>query len=200
MDSTEEQAIHQRIAATLRALRQQAGLSLEELASATGVSRSALSQIERAQSSPTAVVLSRIASGLGVPLATLFGAPEPAANAAPLVRHAQQATWQDPASGYQRRAVSPPHYPSPIQIVEVVFPPGARVAYDNAPHGASVHQQVWMLEGTMHFTVGDDAYTLRAGDCLAHTLDRPTHFHNPSRRVARYAVVLVTQAQKKATP
>ncbi len=200
MESTEEEAINQRIAATLRALRQQAGLSLEELATATGVSRSALSQIERAQSSPTAVVLSRIASGLGVPLATLFGAPEPAANAAPLVRKAQQATWQDPASGYQRRAVSPPHYPSPMQIVEVVFPPGARVAYDNAPHNASVHQQVWMLEGTLEFRVGDDAYTLHAGDCLAHTLDRPTHFHNPTRKPARYAVVLVTQALKKAAP
>ena len=197
MEITEDQAVNQRIAATLRALRQQAGLSLEELATASGVSRSALSLIERAESSPTAVVLSRIATSLGVPLATLFGAPEPLADAAPLVQRAQQATWQDPDSGYLRRSVSPPHYPSPIQIVEVVFPPGARVGYDNAPRHNTVHQQIWMLEGRLDFRVGDDAYRLQAGDCLAHTLDRPTHFHNPSRKPARYAVVLVAEPLRR---
>ena len=35
-----------------------------------------------------------------------------------------------PASRYLRRNVSRPHWPSPIQIVEVEFPAGARVAYE----------------------------------------------------------------------
>jgi transcriptional regulator with XRE-family HTH domain len=195
MESTDNQDhdVNQRIAASVRALRQQAGLSLEELAAATGVSRSALSQIERAQSSPTAVVLSRIATGLGVPLASLFGAAQTSAPAQPLARLAEQPTWQDPASGYVRRAVSPAQFPSPIQIVEVLFPPGARVSIDNVPRHTTVHQQIWMLEGRMNFSVGDTAYRLEAGDCLAHTLDAPTHFHNPARKPARYAVALVSE-------
>ena len=35
------------------------------------------------------------------------------------------------------------------------------------------------------------AVTLPAGDCFALRLDRPLSYHNPTRKPARYAVVLV---------
>jgi len=88
--------------------------------------------------------------------------------------------------------VSPSGTASPIQIVEVSFPPRARVAYETGARDLVVHQQVWMLDGSIDVTVGDDQYRLRAGDCLAMVLDRPIVFSNPTRKTARYAVVLVT--------
>ena len=64
--------INVRIAEQVRTLRAALGLSLETLASRSDVSRSMLSLIERGESSPTAVTLEKVATGLGVSLATLF--------------------------------------------------------------------------------------------------------------------------------
>ena len=187
-------ALNQRIAERVRELRAAKGLSLEALATKSGVSRSMISVIERGESSPTAVVLERLATGLGVMLASLFDAPAAQAPANPVARHADQLQWQDPASGYLRRNISPPGVPQPMQIVEVHFPPGGRVAFETGARDPRVHQQVWVLEGAIDITVGDTRHALRQGDCLAMQLDQPTMFHNPTRKPARYAVVIATEA------
>jgi transcriptional regulator with XRE-family HTH domain len=165
-------------------------LSLADLATRSGVSRSMISLIERGEASPTAVVLEKLASGLGVVLPALFeveidGAPEPGG---PLARRADQPVWKDPASGYVRRNVSPGGVRQPMQIVEVRFPPAARVAFDNGPAHRRVYQQVWVLEGAINITVGPDRHQLRAGDCLAMQLDHPM-FHNATRRTSPTAAL-----------
>lgn len=187
--------INRRIAGRIRELRSARGLSLDALAGKCGVSRSMISLIERGESSPTAVVLERLAGGLGVTLPSLFDAPADAgrAPAGPVSRREDQPQWRDPASGYVRRNVSPPGVPQPMRIVEVHFPPGGRVAFDNVGREAIVYQQVWVLEGTMDVTLGEERHRLREGDCLAMWLDRPTMFHNPTRKPARYAVVIASE-------
>src|SRR5205814_1939316 len=123
-------AINQRISQRLRELRAERSLSLEALANKCSVSRSMISLIERGESSPTAAVLEKLAAGLNVTLASLFdalGAPQQAPSN-PLARRNDQPQWQDPASGYIRRNVSPQGVPQPMQIVEVQFPAGRRVA------------------------------------------------------------------------
>lgn len=191
MKESAETPLDQRIALRVRELRAAQGLSLEALASRSGVSRSMISVIERGESSATAVVLEKIATGLGLPLAGLFDAP--AVSAQPVARAAEQPPWRDPASGYVRRNVSPAGYPSPIQIVDVMFPPRARVAYESGARSAVVHQQIWVIEGRIEVTVGDAHYRLDAGDCLAHRLDQPISYYNPGRQTAHYAVVLASQ-------
>lgn len=183
-------SLNERIAQRVRDLRAGRGLSLDALAVHCGVSRSMISLIERGESSPTAVVLEKLATGLGVPLASLFEAPQP--EAGPVSRLAEQPQWRDPHSGYVRRNVSPAGTSSPIHIVEVLFPPKARVAYETAAREPQVHQQVWMLEGTIEVTLGDEHHRLDAGDCLAMVLDRPMSYYNPTRKIARYAVVIAT--------
>src|SRR5581483_4934529 len=64
-----------RVAENLRQRRKVRGMSLDELAQASGVSRAALSQIETCKSNPTVGILWKIAVGLGVPFAELIGAP-----------------------------------------------------------------------------------------------------------------------------
>jgi transcriptional regulator with XRE-family HTH domain len=164
-------------------------LSLEALAEASGVSRSMISVIERGESSPTAVVLERLATGLGVPLASLFDGPVVAAS--PVSRRADQTEWRDPGSGYLRRNVSPAGFPSPIHLVEVSFPAGARVAYETGARSGVTHQQVWVLHGTIEITLGRERYELSTGDCLTMVLDRPITFHNPTSKSARYVVAIV---------
>jgi mannose-6-phosphate isomerase-like protein (cupin superfamily) len=101
--------------------------------------------------------------------------------------------WRDPASGYVRRAVSPPGWPSPIRLTEVELPGGAVVAYDTAERAVEIHQQVWVLSGRVEVTVGDEVHSVAAGDCLAMRVDRPTGFRNPGEHPARYAVIVVAE-------
>src|SRR6266705_583987 len=148
--------LNQRIAERVRELRAAQGLSLDALASKSGVSRSMLSLIERGESSPTAVVLEKLATGLRVTLASLFDAPKAAAQApcGPVARRDDQPQWQGPGSGYIRRNVSPPSVPQPLHIVEVHFPPGARVAFETGARDRRVHQQIWVLQGMRDITLG----------------------------------------------
>jgi transcriptional regulator with XRE-family HTH domain len=182
--------INARIARRVAALRAGGGLSLDALAARSDVSRSTISLIERGETSATAVVLEKLAAGLGVPLAALFEAER--AVPGPLMRRAEQPEWRDPASGYLRRNVSPPDYPSPLRIVEVEFPAGRRVVLEGGSHANAIDEQVWVLEGTMRLALGRVSHRLEAGDCLALRVDGPVEFHNPTRRPARYAVVIAT--------
>ena len=191
--------LNQRIAERVRDQRATQGLSLDALASKSGVSRSMISLIERGESSPTAVVLEKLAAGLGVMLASLFDTPAATAQAlsGPVARRDDQPQWQDPASGYLRRNVSPPGVPQPMQIIEVHFPPHGRVAFETGARDLRVHQQVWVLEGAIDITLGAERHQLREGDCLAMQLDSPTMFHNPTRKPARYAVVIATETPSR---
>ncbi len=191
--------LSQCIAERVRTLRTAEALSLESLAEKSGVSRSMISLIERGESSPTAVVLEKLATALNVPLYSLFAAPADnvVQRSSPLARRADQPQWQDPASGYLRRTVSPAGLPQSMQIVEVHFPPGGRVAFENGGEHARVQQQVWLLAGDIDITVGEVCHHLHEGDCLAMQLDRPTMFYNPTRKPARYALAIVSESPQK---
>ena len=177
------------LATRLRSLRDAQGLSLEALAARSGVSRSNISLIERGQSSPTAVVLDKLSSALGVSVASMFETGDAPAAPPPLVRVADQPVWADPASGYLRRNVSPPGA-SPLQLVDVVFPAGQRVSFETSERDADIHQLVWMIDGVMEIAHGSEQWQLHAGDCLAMRLDAPIRFHNPGTQAARYLVAL----------
>jgi transcriptional regulator with XRE-family HTH domain len=196
MDAAASADINDRLAERVRELRAAHGLSLDALASRSGVSRSMISLIERGEASPTAVVLEKLSVGLGVTMASLFDAPgcNRPASSDPLARRDDQPQWRDPASGYVRRNVSPPGAPQPMQIVEVRFPPGGRVTFETASRELRVYQQVWLLEGAIDITLGSERHRLREGDCLAMQLDRPAMFHNPHRKPARYVVVMASDA------
>jgi len=188
--------VNQRIARRVKELRAAQGLSLEALAAKSGVSRSMISLIERGESSPTAVVLEKLAAGLNVTLASLFDGPDSdgQVSSSPIARREDQLQWQDPASGYLRRNISPPGVRQPMQLTEVHFPAGGRVAFETGARDTPVYQQVWVLEGAIDVTVGEERHSLREGDCLAMQLDRPTMFHNPKKTPARYAVVIASES------
>ena len=93
--------INARIARRVAGLRAAAGLSLEALATRCDVSRSMISLIERGEASATAFVLEKLASGLGVPRASLFDAPR--AEPGPLVRAGMSEARYDAGRGAMGR-------------------------------------------------------------------------------------------------
>ncbi|MDN3568934.1 helix-turn-helix domain-containing protein [Paeniroseomonas aquatica] len=176
-----------RLGARIHALRAARGLTLEALAGRAAVSRAMLSRIERGESSPTAQLLGRLCGGLGITLSALFAAAEAAAG--PVVRRADQPVWDDPESRYRRRQVSPAGSGSPVEIVEVEFPAHGRVAFDRQELPGT-DQHIWVLEGRLELTLGEEAIRLEQGDCLRMRFGRPILFRNPEDRPIRYAVIL----------
>ncbi|MFB9952865.1 helix-turn-helix domain-containing protein [Rhizobium puerariae] len=185
---TTGQNIGNAISERLRSLRTRSGLTLDELATRSGVSRAMISRIERAEASPTAALLARLSEALGLSLSAFFADDEPAAS--PLSRRADQRLWRDPHTGYIRRSVSPPATPSRVDIVEVDFPPHARVSFPPRAESRVMTQHVWLFEGVLEMVFEGVTYTLHPGDCLYMDIGDAFDFHNPSDRPARYAVVL----------
>lgn len=191
--STAETDIDERVGARVRALRVERGLTLDGLAHQADVSRAMLSRVERGESSPTAQLLVKICGGLGVTPSLLFADAETPAS--PLSRRSDQPTWRDPATGYLRRNVSPSGTGSPVDLVEVEFPPGGSVTLDS-PQITGWSQHVWVLDGTLDLSLGEETFRLERGDCLWMRFDRPITFRNATERSVRYAVLVSHGATK----
>ncbi|MEV8374389.1 helix-turn-helix domain-containing protein [Kribbella sp. NPDC056861] len=176
------------LAATLQSARLGRDLSVNALADRSGVSRAMIGKIERGEAQPTAVLLGRLSGALGLTLSELVARAEGGTGDL-LRRAADQPTWTDPATGYQRRAISPAT-DGPLELVEVELPAGAAVSY---PADAYIfkYQQIWVLEGELRFREGEVVHELRAGDCLQLGAPVDCTFVNPTEAGCRYLVALV---------
>ncbi|MEJ1127240.1 helix-turn-helix domain-containing protein [Variovorax sp. CCNWLW225] len=174
------------IAGRLLGLRQAKGLSLAELASLSGVSKAMISKVERAESSPTAVLLGRLAAGLGVPLAQLL--TEDKGSPRRLRARAQQEVWRDPEAGYLRRQIAERGANGGVEMVEIELPRSAQVGYPRWS-GKPYRQCLWMLEGALRVDYGDERFELAEGDCLDFGVDRPLVFKALGRTGCRYLLV-----------
>ncbi len=178
------------LAARVRNLRRDRDLTLKQLAHLSGVSGSMISLIERQETSPTAAVLNRLADAFGISLPTLFADEAKAADPQPVSRRSDQPLWTDPASGYVRRHLSPTGIDSPIELVEVTFPAGETVVFDNPMRRADVQQQVWVIKGAMDIALDGPTWHLQSGDCMSMKLGDRITFHNPGSQPARYLLAL----------
>src|SRR5262252_2440663 len=110
-----------KLAERLRLERDSRGWSLSDLAEHSGVAKATISKIERAEASPTAVILVKLSAAFGLTLAGLMLRAEGQADR--LARAADQPVWRDPETGYIRKQVfsRPDH---PVELVDVEMPSG----------------------------------------------------------------------------
>ncbi|MGR4852521.1 helix-turn-helix domain-containing protein [Streptomyces sp. LARHCF252] len=177
-----------RLGVRLAELRAEHGWSLGELADRSGVSRSTLSRAERAEISPTASLLNRLCAVYGRTMSQLLSEVE--AEPAPVVRATGQPLWQDQASGFVRRSVSPPHSALRGELVEARLSPGPDIAYDRPPV-AGLEQHIWVLEGALDVTAQDTEHHLGTGDCLRMRVWGPTRFRCAAPEGVRYLLAVV---------
>ncbi|MBC2859418.1 helix-turn-helix domain-containing protein [Stappia sp. 28M-7] len=170
----------------LRSLRADRGLTLQELAENSGVSRATLSRIENGEVSPTAETLGRMASAFGLPLSQLLAPLEP--EFPPLLRRADQSIWSDPESGFTRRSVSPPSSGLKLEIIECEIAPDQRISYDRPAVPGHEHHLV-MIAGRLTLTVDGERRDLYPGDCLRYRLFGTTVFET-AEHGARYLIAL----------
>lgn len=139
----------------LRVLRRQRGLTLQELAEQTGLTKSYLSKIERGRSTPSIAVAMKVAAALDVDVAQLFC--ERSAEEKITVDRAT-----DGAAGAQRyRAVAAGLLGK--SMVPFVIEPGADCAAD--PHPVHTGQEFMFVHaGAIELEYGDRTWTLQTGD------------------------------------
>ncbi|WP_038952346.1 helix-turn-helix domain-containing protein, partial [Bradyrhizobium japonicum] len=72
----DQQKLDRAIGRRLKTLRTQAGMTLNELATRSGVSRAMIGRVERAQSSATAALLNKLCAALDVTLSDVVALAE----------------------------------------------------------------------------------------------------------------------------
>jgi transcriptional regulator with XRE-family HTH domain len=185
---TSQDVMERRIAEGIKKRREHLGISANDLAERSGVSRAMVSKIERLEVSPTAALLGRLCNGLGITLSSLIASAE-SKSGPPVARVAEQPVWRDPDTGLLRTMVSPLNTGSRMEIVQVELPGGAEVKYDllQQPH---YDQHVLVLSGKLTITFGTETTELNAGDCIRSRFDVGHAFAVRGRTPCKYLVII----------
>jgi len=175
-----------RLASRLRLERDSRGWSLADLAERSGVSKATISKIERAEVSPTAVVLVRLASAFDLTMAGLMLRAEGQGDR--LSKASEQPVWRDPETGYLRTQVfnRPDH---PIEIIRVELPARQRVTLPASSY-AHIRQVVWVQAGALVIIEAGERHHLATGDCLGFGPPAVVTFANESASPCTYVVAL----------
>jgi transcriptional regulator with XRE-family HTH domain len=166
--------------------RRRRGLTLDALARQTGVSRSMLSDVERAGKVPTVLVLDRIATGLGTSIARLLG--EEQRSRVVVARRGQHDVAHD-ASGWERVILSPVLPGVEFEFMRTTIPSGVD-AGEFSPHAAGSREYLAMERGTLRLTIDGTPYTLHTGDTIYYAGDCRHAFANPGRTPCVYYLAM----------
>lgn len=149
---------------TIREHRLASGYTLKELARRSGFSSSFLSQLERGHCSVSILSLSRIAQELGVPVSALF--PQIETHAA-VTRAGDRPRMTVEGSGLSYERLSGDFPRRTADFFLITMQPGE---IQDGPYRHQGEEFGMVLEGTMHFRLGEEEFDLRPGDTV--------HFHS----------------------
>lgn len=180
-----------RVGDTLATLRQAQALSLDELSRKAGVSKSMLSQIERAQANPTVAVVWRLANALGVPIAELLGSA-PAAPAAPAI--AWVPTQATPslrsADGLcELRILGPVEMAGQFEWYELRLQPGG--VLDSQPHEPGTREHLTVASASMELRAGEAVQKLKVGETARYPADCVHSIRNIGKAPASAWLVVI---------
>ena len=145
-------------------LRQLQSMTLEQLAAASGVSRSMLSQIERGRANPTLAVTQRIAQTFGISIGELVDDPTVSATI-DVVRGDDPSTLFRKDAECELRTLSPLQLEKNIEFYAVKLEPGA--AMESAAHFEGTREMLSVEQGVAEISVGHSAdlpHTIRAAE------------------------------------
>jgi transcriptional regulator with XRE-family HTH domain len=162
-----------RVGARVRSLRRERGLTIEQLAAATGLTKGFISQLERDRTAPSLSSIARICDALGVPLSRIFE-PEPAPA---LVRRSERTPLE--GSGTSENHLLSSRDESRFQAIESLLAPGATAGEELSSLPGEM-EFVYVLEGALQLRVGDETHVLHEGDAFTYPLAKPHTWRNAS--------------------
>ena len=180
-------SISSRFGARVREARSQRGLTLEDLASAAGISRATLSNLEDGEHSPSLNAATDVARALGVSLAQLLGEEERRPTVT--IPAGERLIFRDERTGIDRQLLSPAFAGRGIEWIRVTLPPGAATD-DLQPYHPAIDKYVLVEEGSLRMVVGAVSHLLEAGDAFYFRADVIHRFENAGTGACVYLAVL----------
>lgn len=173
------EAIVRSIGPKLHRLRQQGGLSLQQLARRADVSSAAIHKLEKGDMIPTVTTLLKLAAALDRPIGYFVdgdGDPRPVAH---LVRGADRPPLPS-LPGTARAGLTGPADRFALRGSVVEIDPGAVVEV----RARLAEDLLLVLDGTVEVAVGGERYTLDRTDALHVPGGPQIHCHNPGPAAA----------------
>jgi transcriptional regulator with XRE-family HTH domain len=153
------------LGARVAALRRLNGLSLEQLARLSGLTKSYLSKVERGLSAPSIASMLKLARALGVGSGQLLGQSVEEEDIA-VVRAAERVPFSRDKgrAGYAYEAIAA-HRPNKAMTPFVMRPPFRRgKSVDLVTHAGE--EMVFVIAGEMEIVFRDQVVALKAGDSV----------------------------------
>ena len=183
-----------RITARIRRWREQAGLTLQELAKRSGLATSTVQKVETGQMIPSVAVLLKLSHGLGRRPTELIREGDSDLDVA-VVRAADRDRTGHEKSMLIERLSGDLSDPS-LEMWRVHLQPDA--SSGKRPIYYEGEQIVVCEKGRVSFTIGGEEYELEAGDSLHFKAQRPHTWRNRGRREARFTVTGTLPAKFRA--
>lgn len=168
--------LNRRIGEKLRALRTGRGLTLDQLAQLTGVSKPMLSQVERGETNPSVGTMWKIVADLGLPFSVLMEDPCPEVT---VVRAGTSTVFPEDDGRFLVTSLFAADAKHPVEIFDVLLRPGGRRVA--AAHGAGVSEYITVASGSFVLVLPDGEHTLSHGDSIRFRADGRHVYFNPSQ-------------------
>ncbi len=158
----------------IRDARRNRGLTLEQLAERTGLSRSYLSNVERNVNSPTVGTLRTVLDAVGVSLTQLFRTVEGGRRA--LVRPDDRVEIVNTGDAAIRYELLNPDPAGRLEMLIMKVAPGA--SSGPVAHTHAGEEVGFVVSGQLRYWVDDTCYDLHAGDAVNFEATRPHRYEN----------------------
>jgi transcriptional regulator with XRE-family HTH domain len=164
------ETINEHLGRRVKKLRGDRGWSLDNLAQASGVSRSMLSEIEREKANPTLAVTYRISSAFGMGIAELIETSERQA-AIQVVRASDRGQFYRSDKNVQIRTLSPLNLEKDVEFYEVTVRVGGELR--STPHYEGTREFLTVEKGHIRLESSDDSTELGPADSATYRADVP---------------------------
>ncbi|MFO1485418.1 MAG: XRE family transcriptional regulator [Verrucomicrobiaceae bacterium] len=183
------EAINENLGKRVKKLRTDRGWSLEELATASGVSRSMLSEIEREKANPTLTVTFRIARAFGMTLQELIESAETSASKIQVIRANDRAQVYRSDKQCEIRTLSPLNLEKDVEFYELSLKTGG--ALRSQPHFEGTREFLTVEEGSVRIESDQDVEELGKGDSGTYRADVPHAIVNTGKADALVFLVVI---------
>ncbi len=170
----------------VRQLRQQRGLSQQQMANLSEIPRATWANIESGAANPTLHVLHRVARALQVPLQELIATPQ-----TDVKRYPRGSLPSRKRGGVTVSSLLPEAIPA-TSIERLELPGHGRLV--GIPRAPGTREYLSCESGELGLIAGGESFRLEPGDVVVFNGDQRHSYFNPGRRVAVGFSVVLFQA------
>jgi transcriptional regulator with XRE-family HTH domain len=188
----EPQDVNAAVGRNVRAQRTSLAWTLDDLAARSGVSKGMLSQVEQARTNPSVATICRLATALGVSIASLVEAPE--GPSARVVRAEEAVTlWTGGHQDSWARLLVGSGTSQQVELWDVRMVAGDGYASEGHPSGT--RELLLVIDGELTLEMDGDPHQVGAGDAIAFVADRPHAYRNRGSAPLRYSLSVIHRDQ-----